>query len=180
MTMRLLSDLFPPSKITTHDAFVGESMHEELMGRNFILLEFFCDNNYCPCTAVDVVIAEVDKHNAIMDKPALASINYDWSVEPGTVKLREDTEQSVYAKHFLWKYKQLLKDPFYLERLRLRNELFKALCKIDELTKNKKVEPLLKFGRNELCHCGSGKKYKKCCLNNINENVPTYLMADKN
>jgi len=22
-----------------------------------------------------------------------------------------------------------------------------------------------KLGRNELCHCGSGKKYKKCCLN---------------
>lgn len=20
-----------------------------------------------------------------------------------------------------------------------------------------------KIGRNELCHCGSGKKYKKCC-----------------
>jgi hypothetical protein len=23
---------------------------------------------------------------------------------------------------------------------------------------------LAKVGRNELCHCGSGKKYKKCCL----------------
>jgi SEC-C motif len=22
----------------------------------------------------------------------------------------------------------------------------------------------MKFGRNEPCHCGSGKKYKKCCL----------------
>ncbi|UAN00083.1 SEC-C domain-containing protein [Polaribacter litorisediminis] len=23
-----------------------------------------------------------------------------------------------------------------------------------------------KIGRNELCPCGSGKKYKKCCINN--------------
>ncbi|MDQ3050669.1 MAG: SEC-C metal-binding domain-containing protein, partial [Bacteroidota bacterium] len=23
-----------------------------------------------------------------------------------------------------------------------------------------------KVGRNELCPCGSGKKYKKCCLQN--------------
>jgi SEC-C motif-containing protein len=23
----------------------------------------------------------------------------------------------------------------------------------------------MQLGRNELCHCGSGKKYKKCCLN---------------
>ena len=22
----------------------------------------------------------------------------------------------------------------------------------------------MKLARNELCHCGSGKKYKKCCL----------------
>ncbi|MCF8237763.1 MAG: SEC-C domain-containing protein [Saprospiraceae bacterium] len=26
-----------------------------------------------------------------------------------------------------------------------------------------KAEP--KIGRNEPCPCGSGKKYKKCCLN---------------
>ncbi|MFV1985613.1 MAG: SEC-C metal-binding domain-containing protein, partial [Thiohalomonadales bacterium] len=26
------------------------------------------------------------------------------------------------------------------------------------------VASLPKVGRNEPCHCGSGKKYKKCCL----------------
>ncbi len=25
----------------------------------------------------------------------------------------------------------------------------------------------MKLGRNDLCHCGSGKKYKKCCLGKI-------------
>jgi len=24
-------------------------------------------------------------------------------------------------------------------------------------------KPTTELGRNELCHCGSGKKYKKCC-----------------
>jgi hypothetical protein len=24
---------------------------------------------------------------------------------------------------------------------------------------------MLKIGRNDPCHCGSGKKYKKCCMN---------------
>ncbi|WP_334297396.1 SEC-C metal-binding domain-containing protein [Anaerosolibacter carboniphilus] len=24
---------------------------------------------------------------------------------------------------------------------------------------------LIKVGRNDLCPCGSGKKYKKCCTN---------------
>ena len=26
------------------------------------------------------------------------------------------------------------------------------------------VVPTFKIGRNQLCPCGSGKKYKKCCL----------------
>ena len=29
-----------------------------------------------------------------------------------------------------------------------------------------RTEP--KIGRNELCKCGSGKKFKKCCINQIN------------
>jgi len=28
-----------------------------------------------------------------------------------------------------------------------------------------------KIGRNELCPCGSGKKYKKCCLIKERENL---------
>lgn len=28
-----------------------------------------------------------------------------------------------------------------------------------------------KPGRNELCPCGSGKKYKKCCLNKLPETL---------
>ena len=36
----------------------------------------------------------------------------------------------------------------------------------DEETKNniRHIEKEKKIGRNELCSCGSGKKYKKCCL----------------
>jgi len=36
---------------------------------------------------------------------------------------------------------------------------------------------MVKIGRNELCHCGSGKKYKKCCIDKeeplqVKDNVP--------
>jgi uncharacterized protein YecA (UPF0149 family) len=27
-----------------------------------------------------------------------------------------------------------------------------------------KIDPFRKTGRNDPCPCGSGKKYKKCCL----------------
>lgn len=35
-----------------------------------------------------------------------------------------------------------------------------------------------KVGRNEPCPCGSGKKYKKCCLNKVNEGLPYQKYID--
>jgi hypothetical protein len=38
----------------------------------------------------------------------------------------------------------------------------------EEMSARMKIQPLVrsypKQGRNDLCNCGSGKKYKKCCL----------------
>ena len=54
--------------------------------------------------------------------------------------------------------------------------LLEAICiqhEIDHLNgmtimdREKKLKPAIskkKIGRNEPCHCGSGKKYKKCCI----------------
>lgn len=46
------------------------------------------------------------------------------------------------------------------------------ICKIQEMTKYiptyhrppQYFRDKPKIGRNEPCHCGSGKKYKKCCM----------------
>ena len=38
--------------------------------------------------------------------------------------------------------------------------------KIDRIiSSNSGIDGKKKLGRNDSCHCGSGKKYKKCCLN---------------
>ncbi|HIO92799.1 MAG TPA: YecA family protein [Leucothrix mucor] len=44
-----------------------------------------------------------------------------------------------------------------------------AMSEIEKLTveqnaKLEAVQPIAKIGRNDPCYCGSGKKYKKCCL----------------
>jgi len=38
-----------------------------------------------------------------------------------------------------------------------------------------KVRQGRKIGRNELCPCGSGKKYKKCCLRSLLNAVPSFV-----
>jgi len=49
----------------------------------------------------------------------------------------------------------------------------------------KKAQPLSrrgkKVGRNDKCPCGSGKKYKHCCLPKIKENeLPPKITVKKN
>ena len=34
----------------------------------------------------------------------------------------------------------------------------------DQPKQPKKAKPSAKLGRNDPCHCGSGKKYKNCCM----------------
>ncbi len=50
----------------------------------------------------------------------------------------------------------------YNKMLKIKLEKLKQMRFKDTLIKKKKI------GRNDLCPCGSGKKYKKCCLNNRN------------
>ncbi|PVB59736.1 SEC-C domain-containing protein [Labrenzia sp. 011] len=38
----------------------------------------------------------------------------------------------------------------------------------------------MKTGRNELCPCGSGNKFKKCCLNSTKRNVERSLVSEPN
>ncbi len=40
------------------------------------------------------------------------------------------------------------------------------------------VEKFTKVGRNDPCPCGSGKKYKKCCLNNPDKKLPYQKYID--
>lgn len=66
--------------------------------------------------------------------------------------------QSKYAKDFLDIFNNVIKDKEYVERIVQHYFLFKgSVNKQDHKTKAEKI------GRNEICPCGSGKKYKKCC-----------------
>ena len=61
-------------------------------------------------------------------------------------------------------FKYLVKKEFNLYKLQLE-ERRKQLDKIKEgVSKEKPCISPNKTGRNEQCKCGSGKKYKKCCL----------------
>ena len=64
----------------------------------------------------------------------------------------------------------------YLVRSKVREEVVReAAIKptgsnqvLDESREKKPTEKLVKVGRNDPCPCGSGKKYKFCCMGKNN------------
>lgn len=44
-------------------------------------------------------------------------------------------------------------------------EFAEKLINYENKKTTKEMEEVKKIGRNDLCYCGSGKKYKKCCMN---------------
>ena len=65
----------------------------------------------------------------------------------------------------------------YLVRSKVREEVVREAAikptrtnqELDESRAKKPTETLVKVGRNDLCPCGSGKKYKFCCMNKDNK-----------
>ncbi len=48
-----------------------------------------------------------------------------------------------------------------------KKDLEKLIQKSSKINNGQKTRTLPKVGRNDPCPCGSGKKYKKCCLNKV-------------
>jgi hypothetical protein len=55
----------------------------------------------------------------------------------------------------------------FAEKINIKEQLPPQYLELIEKPKPKKeeIKPAIKVGRNDPCPCGSGKKYKKCCLN---------------
>ncbi len=86
--------------------------------------------------------------------------------------LNISSPQSDLAPLLLERVKQyVLKDPAYIERLKRHYDLFKEVIEKQAQGKRSSSDSnrseanrSKKVGRNDPCPCGSGKKYKKCCL----------------
>ena len=125
----------------------------------YFLTESYCNDSSCDCRRVFI--------NIIHNQEIVATIGYGWEDLPFYERWLADKElpvemkgpilelggqQSEQSSELLKLFKEvILRDIEYIERLKRHYDMFKSI-------KKKKI------GRNEHCPCGSGKKYKKCCL----------------
>jgi hypothetical protein len=141
----------------------------------YALIENYCDEPGCDCRRVIFNIL-AEKRNEIV-----AVIAYGWESEdyyrewsshkePDVLRelqgpvLNRLSLQSELAPTLLNMVKEVvLNDRRYIERLKEHYRLFKAA--VDGIRTTATPESRLKkIGRNDPCPCGSGRKYKHCCL----------------
>lgn len=119
--------------------------------QEFILVDFYCKNPSCNCS-------EVEFH-MVRKNESEKSFVYDYS----TSKLEDEIFRNVM---------QVLEDKYdsLNEKLKNRHSRLRRAYKnfsftYEKYMKSKKEnESRNKIGRNDPCPCGSGLKYKKCCL----------------
>ena len=152
----------------------------DLPDDSYGVLEAYCNDPGCDCRRVFFNIL------ASNQKKVLAVIAFGWESDAFYAKWMGTTNkqlikemqgpilnlaspQSKYAAKLLGLINNVvLQDKSYIERLERHYNLFRQ--EIDkglqsaESNQNNVISLSPKVGRNSPCPCGSGKKYKKCCL----------------
>ena len=129
--------------------------------QQFLIREYYCVTPGCQCKDITLSISYVDQEPITAD----GSIDIDSStLEPisfESISISRSTLQNI-LKKFCGTYD--LK-PTFQERRKKMKAIGKELFKMGKgRTQVNLKEGFKKIGRNQPCPCGSGKKYKKCCL----------------
>lgn len=162
-----------PDNLSAIQMYIAAS-NSDLPQGVYAFLESYCCNPKCDCREVTIEIVKQSAMNLgyfeTTDKP-FATLQYAWesSLFDENPVFKKDAYQSEWANAARQVFINYVEaDSNYNEELGIRSLMMKL--KPDSPKKHtKKEKPLLmnnihKPGRNEPCFCGSGKKYKKCCL----------------
>lgn len=173
-------DRFPDLAMSElRNIFAVKGMYQHIPEGNYGFIEFFCDTPDCDCRNVMINIISAEPVPKLW-----AVIRYGWESKKfyrdwmGGEERNEFTENlpeafidiigspnDLVAHEFLSIFRNMLKnDKKYAKRIETHYQMHK-----DMMDKKNKPQPYRliseKTGRNDPCSCGSGLKYKKCCIN---------------
>ena len=133
----------------------------EKSGTRYWARDFYCINPGCSCKDITVSFAEFDKDGNPQDLGAVC-------IDLKKYRIEEIQEIGTSAETLSQVWHKFQKEPGVKKTLKVRqNEMKiigKEIAKLSINNKSQVLKPASKVGRNDPCPCGSGKKYKKCCL----------------
>ncbi len=124
-----------------------------------ILLDKHCLSSDCDCTETNLTVISKAPTKNRADERCVVQVDYttrSWiMVENHSMMVSLDTLKKAVEEE---------NDPFY-ERLRCNHLILKTIyLNNKQRLLKKQTKSLSKPKRNDPCPCGSGNKYKKCCL----------------
>ena len=153
---------YHPGKMVHYEnVFNQEELLPCIIGnKQYQIIDSYCVMPDCNC--VDVALHFIDKEDARVVKIPIHSflLNY----ENKNISQVEGIDEEK-AKEIANSFTQETLSQFNERHKKLKDVLNEDIIKILQKYKRKTPElPKRKIGRNEPCPCGSGIKYKKCCL----------------
>ena len=138
----------------------GDQMQVNINGEDYLIFDQYCLLPKCSCTDTNLDIVSVKETNGEAEELCSLTLKYAkkrWGIAEGPSSsiglgaIRSDIEKQ--NTDF---YKQLL----------IRHKKLKAIYLNCRQKNFSPVQPIknLRIGKNDPCPCGSGKKFKKCCL----------------
>jgi hypothetical protein len=156
--MRHFNSLFP--EVAKKETLVVQTEDDALPNGNYAFLECFCDNLGCPCASVTLDVIALDNSDPKNSKK-ITAINFSWEepLSKNNPSLHEEADQSHLAQAALTVFSHLVENNGYIA-----DKFKNHYAMVRRHIQNKVTRPDFKNGRNDPCSCGSGKKFKKCCL----------------
>jgi uncharacterized protein YchJ len=138
----------------------GDQFLVTIKGEQCIIFDQYCLLPKCPCTDTNLDIISIDKLGKKGKELCFVALNYRkkrWKlVDESSFSISLETVRTAIEEQLPDIYKQMHKRHIKLKAIY-------AYCKKKHYASKQEFE-LPKVGRNDPCPCGSGKKYKKCCL----------------
>jgi hypothetical protein len=132
-------------------------------GRLWLLDDEYCVRPNCTCASAAMGFLELQKMGepeSELASTASAVISFDYGSGRHEI-LQESADQSLEGEDLLTALKEVQPDlkAFFARRHAALRQMYLRYSERDE----ERRRTLAKIGRNDLCTCGSGKKFKRCC-----------------
>ncbi len=137
----------------------ADRLYATLAGKKYRIFDQYCLQPHCLCTDTNLSVVDFDESDVRGKELSCIGVNYknkEWKiVEAGSLSLEPDDLRSALENEI----------PDLYETLQKRHVRLKSIYAFSKKNHSGARQPSvsLKVGRNDLCPCGSGKKFKKCC-----------------
>lgn len=137
----------------------ADHLHATLAGKTYRIMDHYCLRPHCLCADANLSVMDVEEPGGRGKEVSCIGVNYEkksWKVvADGSLAFDPDMLRSALENEVADLY----------ETLRTRHVRLKTIYAFSKMKHLGAMQPSgsPKVGRNDLCPCGSGKKFKKCC-----------------